>query len=154
LRLNCQILSLQDLEPLFNGKSSNSLQSLYLANSFGKLTIESVLTDWITVNSTESKAAAGQSGLACCSLQEAIAEALRLAELKGIGFKQFDADNDGEIDMFTVLHSGYGAEWGGADYNQRIWYAERGDHARRLYGHAHSPCPGLSLRMRSSLPFS
>jgi M6 family metalloprotease-like protein len=72
---------------------------------------------------TEAAASAGHSGLTCCALQQAIAQALNAAEQKGIQFAQFDQDKDGMIDMITVLHSGYGAEWGGATYTSRIWYA-------------------------------
>jgi M6 family metalloprotease-like protein len=48
--------------------------------------------------------------------QAAIREALTAAQSRGIDFSQFDKDGDGRMDMFSVLHSGYAAEWGGADY--------------------------------------
>jgi hypothetical protein len=43
---------MQDLNPLFNGQT-DSIRDIYLKNSYGKLTIESVFTDWITVSQTE-----------------------------------------------------------------------------------------------------
>jgi hypothetical protein len=44
-----------------------------------------------------------------------------------VDFSEFDGDGDGYIDAITLLHSGYGAEWGGIDsyngtYTDRIWY--------------------------------
>ena len=33
----------------------------------------------------------------------------------------FDSDGDGNVDMLTVLHSGYGAEAGGLEKKSRIW---------------------------------
>lgn len=49
------------------------------------------------------KHAQGNSGLSCCSLQNAITEALTLADNK-IDFTQFDANNDSMIDMITIVH--------------------------------------------------
>lgn len=107
--------TVQDLTPIFNG-ATNSVQDVYRQNSYGELIVNSVFTDWITVSVTEKDAAMGRSGLTCCSLQNALASALAAAERNGINFANFDQNGDGEIDMITFLHSGYGAEWGGPGF--------------------------------------
>lgn len=48
--------NVQDLNQLFNGATA-SVRDVYLSNSNGMLTINSVFTDWITVSSTEAAAA-------------------------------------------------------------------------------------------------
>jgi hypothetical protein len=48
---SCSAL-LQDLDPLFNAEA-DSIRDIYLRNSYGKLTINSQFTDWITVSMTE-----------------------------------------------------------------------------------------------------
>jgi hypothetical protein len=57
----------QSLEALMNSAEpdidvcpTGSVQKLWLKNSYGKVRVESVLTDWIDVSYTETQAAAGQ----------------------------------------------------------------------------------------------
>jgi hypothetical protein len=44
-----------------------------------------------------------------------------------VDFSEFDGNGDGNIDVITFVHSGYGAEWGVKDEyaterEDRIWY--------------------------------
>lgn len=48
--------TVQDLDTIFNGPSQ-SVKDVYLKNSYGKLTINSIFTDWITLDVTEAQAA-------------------------------------------------------------------------------------------------
>jgi hypothetical protein len=107
--------SAEDLDPIFNGLDS-SVRDVYLKNSYGNLLITSVFSGWITVTMTEKQAAASSSGLSGGVLQQAIVQALNQAQANGVDFSQFDKDDDGLMDMITILHSGYAAEWGGANY--------------------------------------
>lgn len=72
------------------------------------------------MDATEAQAAQNASGLSCCSLHNALTQALQKADAF-TDFRMLDANKDGAIDMITFVHSGYAAEWGGANYKQRIW---------------------------------
>lgn len=80
--------TVSDLDTLFNGANS-SVRDVYRVNSYGKVDIVSQFSGWITVSTSESAAAAGQSGLVCCVLHDALREALTKANAF-VDFTQFD----------------------------------------------------------------
>ena len=90
---------------------TGSLKMLYRDQSYGKLTIESEVTDWILLNNTEKYYADGQTGFVE-TFHEALRYALDELEDRDFAFGDFDADRDQNIDSIAFLHSGYGAEWG------------------------------------------
>jgi len=103
---------------------TGSLKDVYLENSYGALSIESTVAEWVTSDQTEQYYANGQSGLTSLT-HDAIRDALTKVD-QFINFSEFDADSNGVIDCITFLHSGYGAEWGGTDafgtyYTDRMW---------------------------------
>lgn len=121
--------SKENLGILFNNVGPNplcptgSVRDVWYLNSYGSLTIQSVLTGWIDVAMTEKTAANGVSGdqTLHVALKEALGKAYNLVD-----FSPFDQNKDGYIDMVTFVHSGYGAEWGGTDSfgatkENRIW---------------------------------
>eukprot|EP00536_Pseudo-nitzschia_multiseries_P015296 jgi/Psemu1/69436/estExt_Genemark1.C_8530018 len=116
--MNSEIID-EDIAP------TGSLKMIYWENSYGKLTIESEVTDWIILNNTESYYAGGASGLGSNRMfHRALREALSKLEDDGFNFEDFDQDADGpdgRIDSITFLTSGYGAEWGGQGFRDRIW---------------------------------
>ena len=97
---------------------SGSVNDVFLANSYGSFSLESVVYPWITVSHTEASAAGSRSGLGP-SIFGAIREALDIID----GDPNFDVsvfnsdhgEGDGFIDAITIFHSGYGAEFGGSD---------------------------------------
>ncbi|KAL7526970.1 hypothetical protein ACHAXR_001734, partial [Thalassiosira sp. AJA248-18] len=103
----------------------------YLANSYSTFTIDTTIINWITLSKPERYYAAGNHGFS--KFKEAILEALsKLDNSEGGGssgsfdFTEFDLDENGALDGLGILHSGYGAEFGGDDcYNtkneDRIW---------------------------------
>jgi len=109
---------------------SGSVRDFFLNNSYGKLSIESTVLDWISLPETESYYAEKHSGLGNIVL-EAMRTALEEAEDNdSCRFNDFDADRDGKIDALTFIHSGSGAEWGeedcdGNDKDSRIWSHHR-----------------------------
>lgn len=124
----------EDFDTLFNSDvavagtaPSGSIKMLYDENSYGQLTVESVVTDWITVSVTEQAASGGDNGFnpPTAELWPALTEALDIAA-QTIDIADFDADGDGIIDGITFLHSGQGGENGGTDcwgqaQPNRIW---------------------------------
>mmetsp|Transcript_19681 Transcript_19681/g.41280 ORF Transcript_19681/g.41280 Transcript_19681/m.41280 type:complete len:1475 (-) Transcript_19681:335-4759(-) len=121
---------------------SGSVRQVYLQNSYGTFTIETTVIDWITLKHTESYYASGNHGFS--KFKTAIIEALNILDdnpkkyfkLHGgtlkrkydreFDFSKFDVDENGALDGLGILHSGYGAEFGGTDCNgaineKRIW---------------------------------
>jgi M6 family metalloprotease-like protein len=102
---------------------TGSVKDYYAENSYGNLTLESTVLDWVTVPQTEAYYANGVSGDS--TLWGALRYALDAADTS-INFNDYDTDGDGVIDAIAFIHSGYGAEWGGTDaYGatsaDRIW---------------------------------
>ena len=96
----------------------------YLKSSYGKLQIESFVTNWVTIDYTEAYCSAGNSGLSSI-IFTCLRNALSKVDSQ-LNFTEFDVDGNKWIDAIGFLHSGYGAEWGGYDaYNtsrtNRIW---------------------------------
>ncbi len=123
--------STANLNTLFNAVGgapilapTGSVRDVYTENSYGQMTLDSIINNWVTVSGTEQFYADGQSGLST-SIWGALTEALDQADAT-VNFDDYDSDNDGYIDVITFLHSGYGAEWGGTDQfgtdsADRIW---------------------------------
>lgn len=127
-----QLPTKDDIKALMNSEDvgderapTGSLKTLYQKSSYGQLTIESEVTDWILLDNTEEYYADGVSGLSSM-LHDALRYSLNELESNDYVFGDFDADGDLSIDSITFLTSGYGAEWGsvdssGAGYEDRIW---------------------------------
>jgi len=109
---------------------TGSVKDFFHNQSYGQMTIESVVSPWIESSYTEAEAAGSQDKCnALCedpnfTLQRAIMEAIEKFEII-IGsdeFLTFDSNNDGYVDMITVVHSGRGAELSNPTYTTNyIW---------------------------------
>ncbi|MDA1160135.1 MAG: M6 family metalloprotease domain-containing protein [Planctomycetota bacterium] len=94
--------------------------------SYRKMSITTHLVDWIDLPETEQYYANGNSGD-----MTRIAEGIRYAldyvdQNELVDFRDFDRNGDGYADLFSVLHSGFGAEFGNSDvdgnpHEERIW---------------------------------
>jgi M6 family metalloprotease-like protein len=96
----------------------------YLKSSYGQLQIDSVVTNWVTIDYTEAYCSGGNRGLSSI-IHTCLSNALSKVDPQ-LNFTQFDLDGNKWIDAIGFLHSGYGAEWGGNDayntyYTSRIW---------------------------------
>lgn len=107
---------------------TGSVKHYYSKQSYGKLIIESTVTPWIDTMITEEEATNGCSALCTTALlREAITRALEhLDQNNIINFADFDSNNDGHIDAFTVITSSMGAESGAFDDRNkgtpnRVW---------------------------------
>mmetsp|Transcript_58048 Transcript_58048/g.141879 ORF Transcript_58048/g.141879 Transcript_58048/m.141879 type:complete len:840 (-) Transcript_58048:61-2580(-) len=105
---------------------NGSIRDFFLQNSYGQLSIDSYVVDWVPMKFSESYYANGNRGLSR-HFHNAIIDALNyLEDNQLVNFDEFDLDNDSKIDAITFLHSGYAAEFGGTDmygthYTDRIW---------------------------------
>lgn len=102
---------------------TGSIHELFWQNSYGLLDTRAKVIDWITLSNTEEYYANGEYGFQ--KLAEGIHEALHQV------FEGDQLKNLEKIDGLGVLHSGYGAEYGGDDcYGQsnvnRIWSHQAG----------------------------
>lgn len=120
----------EGVDNLYNSKNvqiarTGSIKDVLLTSSYENLKLESEIYQWVRVSKPESYYADGNSGLNT-RLHEAMTEALGILDNNGFNWLDFDQDRDGIIDAVTFLHSGYGAEFGGVDCNNkdetdRIW---------------------------------
>jgi M6 family metalloprotease-like protein len=121
-----------ELDILFNSDTpddtfapTGSIKQVFKDTSYGKLTLDSDVVDWITLDETEAYYADGARGFTPM-MHQAMRNALDKLEATGFDFSPYDSDVDGLIDSICFLHSGYAAEWGGTDedggsYLNRIW---------------------------------
>ena len=140
---NTRILpTVEDFEIMFNHKGEDndhhdlaptgSVRDVFRVNSYGKLILESEIYGWVDLPEPESYYAAGKSGFATPEYQEALHSAMDALrdDFNIFDFSQFDGNNDGKIDMVTLVHSGFAAEFNGADEDgtensDRIWSHHR-----------------------------
>ena len=82
---------------------TGSVKDFYYNNSYGLLTIESTVVDWVIVPETEAYYADGDSGTT--KLFEGLLYALQEVDESGqISFSDFDQDGDNYIDAITFFH--------------------------------------------------
>ena len=102
---------------------TGSIKDYFRSNSYGLLNINSFVNDWILVPFTESSATGQKS-------DPTVLYALNYLASAGFSFSKLGGVSGQKVDMVTVLHSGYGAEWGetdcyGIDMSQRPWSHEQ-----------------------------
>jgi len=105
---------------------TGSVGMFYEKQSRGQLLVGSTVTEWIDVPFSEAEASLGCRAMCLPSdgTQHPLHQAIRYAvqeSAKIYDFTNFDLNLDGNIDGLTIIHSGYGAEWGGSGYMNRIW---------------------------------
>jgi len=130
---NRTLPSPSDYDVLMNGPGgrgtvapTGSVRDVFASNSYGTFVLESTVYPWITLSRNESYYAENNSGIG-----ERIFEGIRevLDAIQSDPFfdlSHFNADGDEYIDAITIIHSGYGAEFGGTDCHgakerDRIW---------------------------------
>ena len=127
----------EDFEVLFNAEPSvrnnlliptGSIRNFYREQSYGKINIESTIVPWVDTSITESEAASTCASLCSAArLRDAIFEVLNIIEERNlVNFAEFDTDQDGWVDAFTVITSSAAAEGGGIDdrgveRDRRVW---------------------------------
>ncbi len=100
---------------------TGSVNDAYKTMSYGIVNLQSTVLAWVTLPHDMAYYAGSNNGLqntipnTGTMAQDALAAVDPL-----VNFGQFDQDNDGYIDAIDIIHSGYGAEQGGAPANS-IW---------------------------------
>ena len=94
--------------------ASGSVKDYYHEVSYNKLTVQSVVTEWVTLPHTQAYYGADYGGDGNDARpREMVAEAIDLLEASGFDFRQADGNNDGLIDGLDIIHSGMGQEYSG-----------------------------------------
>jgi len=96
-----------------------SVRDYYTQVSYGKLTVDSIVTAWVRLPNNESYYGANVSGNDK-NPQQMVIDAINAADAAGFDFSQGDSDADGWVDCFTIIHSGHGEEYTGNPANC-IW---------------------------------
>jgi M6 family metalloprotease-like protein len=115
-----------DYDVIFNNSGpdalcpTGSVRDVYLENSYNTMTLVSTITAWVTLPQPESYYAGTTAGNGSypANSQGMVRDALEAADAL-VDFSQFDTDSDGYVDAIDIIHSGYGAEYGGI--MTRIW---------------------------------
>ncbi|MEI6423145.1 MAG: M6 family metalloprotease domain-containing protein, partial [Lentisphaerota bacterium] len=96
-----------------------SVKDYYKEVSYNKLTVDSVVTNWIQL--PQNQAYYGADGTSKdTNWRQMIIDAVNAAEAAGFDFSQGDSDSDGWVDCLTVIHSGYGQEYTG-NSSECVW---------------------------------
>lgn len=132
---------------------TGSVKDYFHHSSYGKLTVESVVSDWITVSRPEEYYADNASG-STGKMEEALREALTKLDVGSGGRSSgpsildeaLDRDANSILDSVMFLTSGYAAEWGKTDCRgnpkeDRIW-----SHQWSLRGGGWTSSNGLVVR--------
>ncbi|NQT20676.1 MAG: M6 family metalloprotease domain-containing protein, partial [Planctomycetes bacterium] len=115
-----------EFEALFNTVGYNtdgakgSVKDYYNEVSYNSIDVDSVVTDWITLDRKYSFYGRNDVSGDDARPREMVQEALAKLEASGFDFSALDADNDGWVDGLTIMHSGRGEEYAGNDPNY-IW---------------------------------
>ncbi|OGV37244.1 MAG: hypothetical protein A2X48_12745 [Lentisphaerae bacterium GWF2_49_21] len=92
-----------------------SVRDYYSEASYGNVTIQTIVTPWVMLPSNQAYYGGNDVYGNDQNPQAMIQDAINAADAAGFDFSQGDGDGDGWVDCLTVIHSGYGEEWGGQD---------------------------------------
>jgi len=116
-----------DFHGLFNTTGYNqhgangSVRDYFFEASYGKLVIDTTVSQWVTLPHTMAYYGANGGGVDGNDVRdkEMIEDAIAALEDDGFDFAPFDVDGDDWIDSFSVIHQGRGEEAGGSP--DTIW---------------------------------
>ena len=91
-----------------------SVKDYYREVSYGKLTIDSVITMWVRLPREESYYGGNSGSSKGTNTAQMAADAITAAAAAGFDFSQADTDGDGWVDAIDIIHSGYDEAAGGS----------------------------------------
>ncbi|OGV55286.1 MAG: hypothetical protein A2X45_15440 [Lentisphaerae bacterium GWF2_50_93] len=92
-----------------------SVKDYYSEVSYGKVTMESVIVPWVKLPQNQAYYGGNDYWGNDAEPRQMVIDAINAAKAAGFDFSQGDKDGDGWVDCLTIIHSGYGEEWGGQD---------------------------------------
>lgn len=104
---------------LFGTWSSGSAHDYYDEVSYGNFDLTGTVSGWHTADNNRSYYGYANGFARAADL---VKEAAQKSDLT-VDYSQYDYDNDGYVDLFTVIHSGYGREetGSGQDIHSHSW---------------------------------
>ena len=96
-----------------------SVRDYYREVSYGKLTIDSVITMWVKLPREESYYGGNSGSSKGTNTAQMAADAITAAAAAGFDFSQADTDGDGWVDAIDIIHSGYDEAAGGS--TNAVW---------------------------------
>lgn len=97
-----------------------SVRDYFTEVSYGKLTVESIITPWVRLPQNEAYYGANDIHGNDVNPQQMVVDAINAADAAGFDFSQGDFDGDGWVDCLTIIHSGHAEEYTGNSSNC-IW---------------------------------
>lgn len=88
-----------------------SVKDYFLEVSYGNLTVQSVVTAWVTLPQNQAYYGANDVDGYDVRPREMVRDAINALEASGFDFSQADGNGDGEVDGLTVIHSGFAEEY-------------------------------------------
>jgi M6 family metalloprotease-like protein len=143
--------------PQANPDAIGTIPEFYSEISGNRVTLTGTTFDWVTTPLSRAEVAAGVSGLGSGSrVGEYIVRTLEALDDGSVDWGQFDndgpdgipnsGDDDGFVDVLTVMHPTPGAECSSGDRLNRIW-----SHRWDLYWNAQYYGSGWSASVRQSI---
>lgn len=86
-----------------------SVREYYNETSYNKLTINTVVSNWVQLPSPEAFYGNNVGGNDQ-NPRQMVLDAITAADAAGFDFSQGDSDGDGWVDCLTIIHSGFGEE--------------------------------------------
>ena len=96
------------------------MKDYYREVSYGKLTIQSVITKWVLLPREESYYGGDNGTSKDTNAVQMVVDAINAAAAAGFDFSQGDSDGDGWVDVLDIIHSGHGQENSG-NSSSEIW---------------------------------
>ena len=110
-------VNVAEYDALFNednyttGNAVGSVREYYREVSYGRLTVESLVTQWVRLPENEAYYGANDGpNNTDVRPREMTAHAVEAAYAAGFDFSWGDSDGDGWVDCLTIIHSGHGEE--------------------------------------------
>ena len=103
--------------------AAGSVQDYYKEVSYNKLTMQSVVSVWVTLPHTAAYYGVNDADGYDLRPDQMVTDAVNALAATGFDFSTVDGNGDGYVDGLDIIHSGRGEEWGGnnTDY---IWSHE------------------------------